>query len=98
MCSPIDPRAWLADVLARSSDHPALLDYSGCRHGSGRGTSGLLSRPDDGASSYVFTITRVAKLLSEPEELVQDIAVYTEPEDGYLSVLDVDDVLTVALQ
>ena len=48
------------------------------------------------APSYVFTIARVAKLLGESEELLQDIAMDMEPEDGCLSVLDLDDVSTVA--
>jgi hypothetical protein len=48
------------------------------------------------APSYVFTIARVADLLGEPEELLQDIAMDMEPEDGCLSVLDLDDVSTVA--
>jgi hypothetical protein len=48
------------------------------------------------APSYVFTITRVATMLGEDEELLQDIAMDMEPEDGCLSVLDIDDVSTVA--
>jgi hypothetical protein len=48
------------------------------------------------APSYVFTIARVAALLGEPEARLQDIAMDMEPEDGCLSVLDLDDVSTVA--
>jgi hypothetical protein len=48
------------------------------------------------ALSYVFTIARVAALLGEPEELLQDIAMDMDPEDGCLSVLDLDDVSIVA--
>jgi hypothetical protein len=48
------------------------------------------------APSYVFTIARVAALLGEPEALLQDIAMDMAPEDGCLSVLDLDDVSTVA--
>jgi hypothetical protein len=48
------------------------------------------------APSYVFTIARVAALLGEPEELLQDIAMDMEPEDGCFSVLDLDDVSIVA--
>ena len=48
------------------------------------------------APSYVFTIARVAKLLGEPEELLHDIAMDMEPEDGCLSVLGLGDVSTVA--
>jgi hypothetical protein len=43
------------------------------------------------APSYVFTIRRVAKILGEDEELLQEIAMGMEPEDGRLSVLDLDD-------
>jgi hypothetical protein len=49
-----------------------------------------------GAPSYVFTIARVAALRGEPKELLQDIAMDQGPEDGCLSVLDLDDVSTVA--
>lgn len=43
------------------------------------------------APSYVFTIRRVAKILGEDEELLQEIAMGMKPEDGRLSVLDLDD-------
>ena len=46
--------------------------------------------------SYVFTIGPVAKMLGEDEERLYEIALNMEPEDGCLSVLDVDDVSTVA--
>ena len=48
------------------------------------------------APSYVFTIGRVAKMLGEDEERLYEIALNMEPEDRCLSVLDVDDVSTVA--
>jgi hypothetical protein len=48
------------------------------------------------APSHVFTIARVARLFGEPEELLQEIAMDMEPEDGCLSALDLDDVSTVA--
>jgi hypothetical protein len=49
----VDPRAWLADVLARISDHPAsrlheLLPWHWA------GPSGLLSRPDDGGTESLL--------------------------------------------
>src|SRR6202000_2230336 len=78
----IDPRAWLADVLARVSDHPAsrlheLLPWHWAQ------AKAVCSRGlRMAAPSYVFTIARVAKLLGEPEELLQDIAMDMEPEDG----------------
>ena len=43
------------------------------------------------APSYVFTIARVAKMLSEDEQKLYEIAINMEPEDGCLSVLDIDD-------
>jgi hypothetical protein len=67
--------------------------------GIGPRPSGLLSQPTMAAPSYVFAIARVAKLLDEPEELFQDIATLPwdmEPEDGFLSVLALDDVSIVA--
>jgi hypothetical protein len=47
------------------------------------------------APSYVSTIARVAKMLGEDEELLHDIAINMEPEDGCLTVWGVDDVSTV---
>jgi hypothetical protein len=47
------------------------------------------------APSYVSTIARVAKTLGEDEELLHDIAINMEPEDGCLTVWGVDDVSTV---
>ena len=37
--------------------------------------------------SYVFTISRVAEMLGEDEDWLQDICVEMDPEDGRLSVL-----------
>jgi hypothetical protein len=90
------PSAWLADVLGRISDHPAsrlqeLLPWHWAR--ARRVAHAVRSMA---APSYVFTIARVARLLGEPEELLQEVAVDMEPEDGCLSVLDLDDVSTVA--
>lgn len=48
------------------------------------------------APSYVSTIARVAKMLGEDEELLHDIAMDMEPEDGRLTVWDIDDVSTTA--
>jgi hypothetical protein len=48
------------------------------------------------APSYVFTIARVARMLGEDENTIYEIALDMEPEDGCLTVLDVDDVSTVA--
>jgi len=43
------------------------------------------------APSYVFTIARVARMLGEDEALLEDIASNMDPEDGCLSVMDLDD-------
>jgi hypothetical protein len=49
------------------------------------------------APSYVFTIRRVARMLNEDEDRLEEIAMSMEPEDGCLRVLDLDDdVSTVA--
>lgn len=48
------------------------------------------------APSYVFTIRRVAEMLGETEEQLHLIADDMEPEDGCLSVLDIDDASLVA--
>ena len=42
------------------------------------------------APSYVFTIARVARMLGEDEALLEDIASDMDPEDGCLSVMDLD--------
>ena len=47
------------------------------------------------ASSYVFTIGRVAKMLGEDEALLEEIALNMEPEDGCLSIYDIDDDIQV---
>lgn len=48
------------------------------------------------APSYVFTIGRVARMLGEDENTIYEIALDMEPEDGCLTVLDIDDVSTIA--
>jgi hypothetical protein len=37
--------------------------------------------------SYVFTITRVAQMLGEDEDLLHEISIEMDPEDGRLTVL-----------
>ena len=37
--------------------------------------------------SHVFTITRVAQMLGEDEDLLQEISIDMDPEDGRLTVL-----------
>ena len=92
----VDPRAWLADVLARISDHPASRIHELLPLALGPGQASCSRGLTMAAPSYVFTIARVAKLLGEPEELLHDIAMDMEPEDGCLSVLGLGDVSTVA--
>ena len=48
------------------------------------------------APSFVFTIARVATMLGEEENTIHEIALAMEPEDGCLTVLDIDDVSTIA--
>jgi hypothetical protein len=36
--------------------------------------------------SYVTTISRVAEILGESEDTLQELAIYMEPEDGRLRV------------
>jgi hypothetical protein len=48
------------------------------------------------APSSVSTIARVAKMLGEDEDLLRDIAIDMEPEDGVLTVWDIDEMSTVA--
>ncbi len=47
------------------------------------------------APSYVFTIRRVARMLNADEDRLQEIAMNMEPEDGCLSVLDLDDEVSI---
>ena len=39
------------------------------------------------AISHVFTITRVAEMLGEDEDLLQDLCIEMDPEDGCITVL-----------
>ena len=45
--------------------------------------------------SYVFTITRVAQMLGEDADWLQDICDEMDPEDGRLTVLGTDGYLEV---
>ena len=47
------------------------------------------------APGYVYTIARVARMLGEDEALLEEIALMSmEPEDGRLSILDLDDEIS----
>ena len=48
------------------------------------------------APSYVYTIRRAAQTLGEPEELLRELAMEMQPEDGCLTVLGVGDLATTA--
>jgi hypothetical protein len=43
------------------------------------------------APSCVFTIARVAEMLGKDEDLLSDLAMQLEPEDGRLWIYDTDD-------
>ena len=43
------------------------------------------------APSHVFTISRVAEMLGETVDLLDEIAYQLEPEDGCLWIYDIDD-------
>ena len=40
------------------------------------------------AITHVFTISRVAKMLGEDEDWLNEISIELDPEDGRLTVLD----------
>jgi hypothetical protein len=46
--------------------------------------------------SYVFTISRVAEMLGEHEEWLDEISVQLDPDDGRLRVLGLGDEATTA--
>jgi len=47
--------------------------------------------------SYVFTISRVAEMLGEDEEWLDEISIVLDPEDGRLGVLGLGEESTTAL-
>jgi hypothetical protein len=46
--------------------------------------------------SHVFTIGRVAEILAEDEDWLQEIAMELKPEDGHITVCRTDDLSTSA--
>ena len=48
------------------------------------------------AISYVFTISRVAEMLGEDEEWLDEISIVLDPEDGRLGVLGLGEESTTA--
>ena len=48
------------------------------------------------AISHVFTITRVAEMLGEDEDLLQEICIEMDPEDGCIIVLGPGEEATTA--
>lgn len=51
----------------------------------------LIEQPERGRAELRPTIARVARMLDEDEALLEDIASNMDPEDGCLSVMDLDD-------
>ena len=47
------------------------------------------------APSCVFTIRRVARMLNEDVDRLEEIAMNMEPKDGCLSVRDLDDDVSI---
>jgi hypothetical protein len=48
------------------------------------------------APAHVFAISRAAKILREDEQLLWDLALNMEPEDGSLWIYGTDDQQTIA--
>ena len=48
------------------------------------------------APGHAFTISRAAEILREDEELLWDLALNMEPEDGYLWIYGTSDQQTMA--
>jgi hypothetical protein len=48
------------------------------------------------APAHVFTIARVAQIIREDEQLLWDLAINMEPEDGCLWVYGIDEQYTMA--
>ena len=48
------------------------------------------------APSFVFTIARAVEILGEDEELLREMAMELEPEDGCLWIYGTDDQQTIA--
>ena len=49
------------------------------------------------APSHVYTIARVARMLGEKVERLEEIAIDMEPEDGCRTILGIGDGATTAL-
>ena len=46
--------------------------------------------------NYVFPIGRIAEILAEDEDWLQEIAMELEPEDGHITIYGTDDLSTSA--
>ena len=93
----VDPRAWLADVLARIADHPAsrLHELLPWNWKAAQASARRRGRLTVAAPSVVFTIARAAEMLGETVDLLDEIAEQLEPEDGCLWIYDTDDRATL---
>jgi hypothetical protein len=67
-----------------------------CCHGIGLGHSRQLVRLDHGCAELRVHHRPRRQKLGEDEQRLYEIALYMEPEDGCISVLDINDVSTVA--
>ena len=90
----VDPQAWLADVLARIAGHPAhrldeLLPWNWRPLAQPVRSRGLTMHVNK--VSHVKTVDRVAKELGEDVDLLHDVALDMDAEDGVIWVYDLDD-------
>ena len=55
-----------------------------------------MRRPEHGGDPHILTLARVAELLGEDEDLLHEISIEMEPEDGKIGVHGVGDDYTPA--
>jgi transposase-like protein len=93
----VDPRAWLADVLARIANHPAsrLHELLPWNWKAAQASPRRRGRLTVAAPGVVFTIARAAEMLGETVDLLDEIADQLEPEDGCLWIYDTDERATL---
>ena len=84
------PTCWLGSLITRSPT------WRRCYRGIGATRSLSPALPDMAAPASAVTISRAAEILGEDEELLWDMAIDMEPEDGCLWIYGTDDQQTVA--